>query len=85
MLQLKKTWKAIDAYRHRRSGVQFDPVHGVNVQTEAEVDAWESFMQTNSINVHMYVCCFHTKYIIMLISGSEQRNGALSEQELALS
>ena len=47
----------IDAYAHHHSDVQFDPVHGTNIQMEAElVEAWESFMWTNSINVHCNFC-----------------------------
>ncbi|KAI9569446.1 hypothetical protein HD554DRAFT_2313506 [Boletus coccyginus] len=46
---LKRTWKAIEAY-NCRSGCYFDPVHGANIRTKAEADAWDTFMASDTID-----------------------------------
>ena len=42
---LKRTYTAIESYRHR-SGVHWDNVNGVNIITESEVLAWNTFIST---------------------------------------
>ncbi|KAI5999248.1 hypothetical protein EDD15DRAFT_2363331 [Pisolithus albus] len=44
---LKKTWRAISAY-NSRSGCSFHATRGADVQSQAEQEAWDAFMATES-------------------------------------
>ncbi|KAI6021353.1 hypothetical protein PISMIDRAFT_22062 [Pisolithus microcarpus 441] len=45
--QLKKTWRAISAY-NSHSGCSFHATCGADVQSQAEQEAWDAFMVTES-------------------------------------
>ncbi|KAI5985523.1 hypothetical protein EDD15DRAFT_2200612 [Pisolithus albus] len=45
--QLKKTWRAISAYSSR-SGCSFHATRGADVQSQAEQEAWDAFMASES-------------------------------------